>query len=105
MWNTLSQIPSAARQRRPLLVVGSCTALPAEALARPGGHVIEFVSDVDACAWLEEETPYAALFLGMPGSEIVRELSERGVPMLVCGAGLEAGGSDRVRKALRALEE
>jgi hypothetical protein len=74
-------------------------------LAWSGGSLIRFLTDEDALAWLEEETPQAALFLEPPGVAIAGELRDRHVPILVCGDEGDRLGSAGVVCALRPLRD
>jgi DNA-binding LacI/PurR family transcriptional regulator len=97
------QLSPAARHDRPLLVVGSCAASLTTELARSGGSVIAFLCDEDALAWLDEETPWGAVFVTPPDPTIAVELYERGVPMLVCGRREGDRDRDRIMHNLSAL--
>ena len=103
MLQPLSQLPPAVRHDRPLLVVGSWAASLTTELARSGGSVIAFLCDEDALAWLDEETPWGAVFVEPPDATIAHELWARGVPLLVCGRRAGHIDRDRVMCALRAL--
>jgi len=103
MLQPLPQLPPAARHERPLLVVGSCAASLTDELARSGGSIIAFQCEEDALAWMDEETPWGAVFVVPPDAAIAVELCERGVPMLVCGRGDGVGDQEQIMRALHAL--